>query len=139
MKKEQRYNMSTEEFDYCDDEEEAEARDEHRYIFCVRQAFGETPCLDTFYELQVPSGLTGEQAQIMTKLDARFCKEQIQADTRAFQGMDLRIKFNPSMFQNVCLVRTVCEITADDLEKIVVQKYREGKLLDFLEESAIKP
>lgn len=110
----------------------------HRYLFTVRQGFGLDPCVDTFYELQVPTGITGDQAMVMSKLNPSFCKEEIAADTQALNGMQLRLRFNQDMFQRVCLVRTCTPISAELLDDIVANKHRDGRLVSFLEESAIK-
>ena len=53
---------------------------EYRYLFLVRQQFGEEPHVDSFYELQVPPGLTGDQAKIMTMLNPEFCQKEMSAD-----------------------------------------------------------
>ena len=110
---------------------------QHRYLFTVRQQFGEEPRVDAFYELKVPAGVTGDQAKIMTKLDKRWCKEEIQKDTQALNGMQLRLRFNSDMFQHVCLVRTQHPITADDLDAIIQMKNTEGTLKEFLDESVV--
>jgi len=111
---------------------------EYRYLFLVRQRFGEVPTVDSFYQLQLPAGLTGDQAKVMTVLNADFCKEELTADTQTLFGMDLRLRANSDMFNSVCLVRTTSEIDADDLDIIIANKHSEGELLDFLDESAIK-
>jgi hypothetical protein len=112
--------------------------DQFRYLFTVRQQFGEPPRVDSFYELSMPAGITGEQAQVMTKLNKKWCKDEIAEDTQALHGMQLRLRFNSDMFQHVCLVRTHCEITCDELDNIITMKNVENKLIDFLDESAIK-
>jgi len=103
--------------------------DEHRYLFTVRQRFNEVPVVDTFYELRVPSGLTGDQAKIMKKLKEDFIKEEIAEDTSALHGMQMRLRFNS--------VRTVSPITAEDLDEIVAMKHSTKELMDFLNESTI--
>ena len=40
----------------------------HRYLFLVRQPFGDVPGIDSFYKVGVPEGVTKEQALIMEKL-----------------------------------------------------------------------
>lgn len=112
--------------------------EEHRYLFTVRQQFGETPKVDSFYELRVPSGITGDQAAIMKKLNKTWCQKEIAEDTSSLSGMQLRLRFNSDMYPKVCLVRTVCEIDVETLDSIVQMKNFEGKLMDFLDESAIK-
>jgi len=116
---------------------EQDESDQHRYLFTVRQQFGRPPNVDSFYELTVPAGLTSEQAAIMTKLNSEFCKEEISEDTTALSGMQLRLRFNSDMYQKVCLVRTYSELTAEDLDSMLTMKHNEGKLMDFLDESAI--
>jgi len=111
--------------------------DEHRYLFTVRQRFNEMPKCDSFYELQVPAGLTSEQAQIFKRLNENFCRDEISADTTALNGMSMRVRFNPDMYQRVCLVRTTAEITAEDMDVIIEEKHREDALTTFLDESAI--
>jgi len=111
--------------------------DEHRYIFTVRQRFNEVPVCDSFYELQVPVGLTGDQAKIFKKLNENFCKEEISADTTALSGMKMRLRFNQDMFQHVCLVRTKMPITAEDMDVIIMAKHQEKELGEFLDESSI--
>jgi len=120
-----------------DEVETEEYTDEatHRYIFTVRQRFGECPDIDCFHELKVPSGLTGDHAKIMKRLKDDFCKEEIGADTAALHGMELRLRFNPDMYQKVCLVRTTMEITPDELSAVIASKHRENKLKAFLDEA----
>lgn len=120
-------------------EEYDEDDGKHRYLFTVRQAFGQEPRLDTFYELTVPVGLTGDQALLMTKLDGRFCQKEISADTQALQGMGLRLRFNSDAYPDVCLVRTHCEITDEELESILLDKHRNGTLIEFLDDAAVTP
>jgi hypothetical protein len=115
-----------------------EEYDQHRYLFLVRQRFGEIPELDSFYELSVPSGTTQDHARVMVKLDKDWCKEQITSDTQALSGMQLRQRFNTDMYPSVCLVRTTCEIEREDLNHIIAEKHRLGELMAFLDESAIK-
>ena len=117
---------------------DVEETEQRRYLFTVRQQFGEQPKVDSFYELTVPAGITGDQAEIMTKLNKEWCNDEIRADTEALKGMKIRLRFNSDMFQKVCLVRTNFEIDAEDLDSIIVMKNIEGKLIKFLEESAIK-
>jgi hypothetical protein len=111
---------------------------EHRYLFTVRQTFGEEPHVDCFYKLRAPAGLTEEQAQIMKKLHKTWMQDEINEDTSSLSGMELRLRFNQDMYQWVCLVRTTCEITAEDLDLIIKQRQRDGKLKEFLDESALK-
>ena len=111
--------------------------DEHRYLFTVRQQFGQPPAVDAFYELRMPAGITGDQAKVMTKLNKGWCKAEISEDTQSLSGMQLRLRFNSDMYPKVCLVRTYSEITHDDLNSIVQMKNTEGKLMEFLDESAI--
>jgi len=117
-------------------EEHTEA-DEHRYLFTVRQRFNEVPAVDSFYELTVPSGITSEQAQIMKKLKEDFIRKEISSDTTALQGMQMRLRFNSDMYPNVCLVRTVSPITADDLDRIIEMRHSDGELMPFLKESEV--
>jgi len=112
-------------------------KDEHRYLFTVRQQFGQPPAVDSFYELQVPSGITGSQAAIMKKLNEEWCKDEISEDTRTLHSMELRLRFNADMYPKVCLVRTTCDIDREELDGIIIMKNVEGKLMDFLDESAI--
>ena len=114
------------------------SENEHRYLFTVRQQFGETPAVDSFYELQVPAGITGDQAKIMTKLNEKWCRDEIVEDTKALQGMSLRLRFNSDMYPKVCLVRTQCEITSENLDCIIQSKHDRGSLMEFLDESAVK-
>jgi len=111
--------------------------EEHRYLFTVRQQFGETPKVDSFYELKVPSGITGDQAAVMRKLNEGWCKTEINEDTQSLNGMQMRLRFNSDMYPKVCLVRTTCEINAEELDGIIAMKAGENKLIDFLDESAI--
>jgi len=111
--------------------------DEHRYLFTVRQQFGKTPAIDSFYELTVPPGITGDQAQVMIKLNATWCKNEMEKDTSALKGMQMRLRFNSDIYQHVCLVRTESSITAEDLDSIVAMKHDEGKLIEFLDKSAV--
>lgn len=111
--------------------------EEHRYLFTVRQGFGEKPSVDAFYELKVPAGITVDQAAIMTKLNNKWCREEINEDTSTLNSMQLRLRFNTDMYQKVCLVRTRSEITAEDLDSILEMKVHENTLMKFLDESAI--
>lgn len=111
--------------------------DEHRYLFTVRQQFGKPPKVDSFYQLRVPSGITGDHAAVMKKLNKDWCQSEISEDTQSLNGMQMRLRFNSDMYQKVCLVRTHCEITAEDLDNIIAMKNGEGILIDFLDESAI--
>ncbi len=107
----------------------------YRYLFLVRQRWNDIPRVDSFYELKVPANLTGDQLKIMTKLDENFCKEEFPQDTQALNGMLLRLRFNSDMFQNVCLIRSPCPITADDLDIIIKTKHHDKTLDKFLDES----
>ena len=118
-----------------DNDDETE---EHRYLFIVRQQFGEEPIIDSFYKLSMPAGITGDQAQVMTKLNDSWCKKEIAEDTQSLNGMQLRLRFNMDMYQKVCLVRSTTEIAAEDLEHIIQSKHERGTLMSFLDESAIK-
>ena len=109
-----------------------------RYLFTVRQTFGKAPAIDSFYELKMPAGITGDQAKVMMKLNKSWCKDEIHNDTRALSGMQLRLRFNSDMFQHVCLVRTYSPISIEDMDHIVAEKHNRDTLMDFLEESAIK-
>ena len=111
--------------------------DQHRYLFTVRQQFGEVPAVDTFYKLTVPQGITTEHAKVMTKLNDTWCKKEIASDTQALNGMQLRLRFNADMFPKVCLVRVPGEISLEVLESILQEKHERGTLMDFLDESAI--
>ena len=126
--------MNKEEYNEYDDVEESE---QHRYIFTVRQFFGQDPHVDCFHDLSVPSVLTGDQAQIMKKLSPDWCIDEIRADTQAYNGMDLRLRMNGDFFPHICLVRTNFEITADDLDMILKDKHHDGTLSEFLDESKV--
>lgn len=117
---------------------ETEITEEYRYLFTVRQQFGEEPNVDSFYELKVPAGITGDQAKVMTKLHPDWCKSEISEDTQTLRGMELRLRFNSDMYQRVCLVYTSSPIDADDLDNIIKSKHREGSLKTFLDEAALK-
>lgn len=126
------------EIEFTDEYEEG-AEDFHRYLFTVRQRFGVEPELDSFYELQVPSGTTSAHAKIMGRLtDYEWQKDAIKSDTSALKGMEMRLRFNSDMYQRVCLVTTVCEIDRETLETIIQAKHKEGILVKFLDENAVK-
>lgn len=112
--------------------------EEYRYLFIVRQEFNEVPAVDSFYELQVPAGLTSDHAKVMTKLNEGFCKNEISQDTSALNGMQLRLRFNQDMFQKVCMVRTATPIDADDLQSVINIKFKRGLLANFLKDSSLK-
>jgi len=117
------------------DNEEAQ----YRYLFTVRQEFCCEPEVDTFHMIRVPVGITQEQADIMLKLNEDFCKEEMAADTLALKGMRLRLRFNTNMYQSVCIVNTTIEISTEDLNTILKQKFKDKKLPAFLKESALLP
>lgn len=111
---------------------------EYRYLFTVRQEFGDEPSVDAFYEMQVPAGITGDHAKVMRRLKENWCDDEIRNDVRSLEGMRMRLRFNSDMYQHVCLVRTTSPITADDLDGIVKAKHTLGELKEFLDESAVK-
>lgn len=111
--------------------------EEHRYLFTVRQRFDESPIVDAFYELTVPPGVTTAHAEVMVKLNENWCAVEMKADTAALNGMQLRLRFNSDMYNNVCMVRTQSEITAETLNDIIAMKSADGALMEFLNDSAI--
>jgi hypothetical protein len=111
--------------------------DEYRYLFLVRQRFGTEPFVDSFYQLTVPPGITKDQARVMGVLNPEFCKEELANDGRAMKGMELRMRFNTDIYQNICLVRTAVPITAEMLDLIILEKHRNGTLDRFLNEAKI--
>lgn len=110
---------------------------EYRYLFLVRQPFGKSPQVDSFYQLTVPPGLTGEQAQIMTVLNPDFCQKELSQDGNAIKGMSLRLRFNTDIYQKICLVKTTRPIDAETLDAIIVNHHREGTLMEFLKGAEI--
>jgi len=112
-------------------------KETHRYIFLVRQQFGKDPALDSFYKLVSPSGMTGDEIKMMTILKEDWEKESLKADTSAFSGMDLRLRFNSDMFQKVCMVKSTVDLSYDDIDMYIKSKHITGELMEFLEESAI--
>ena len=111
--------------------------EQHRYLFTVRQRFNKEPIIDCFYKLVTEDGLTNDQMKMWKTLDGDFQKKEIKEDTDAFSGMSLRLRFNSDMYQDVCLVRTYDEITAEVLESIIQDKYRTKDLETFLEKSKV--
>lgn len=110
---------------------------EYRYVFLVRQQFNKEPSMDSFYQLTVPPGLSGDQARIMVKLNPDFCRNEIRQDNEAMKGMSMRMRFNTDMFQNICMVKTTSPISATELDSYVKMKCRDGELDEFLNESKI--
>ena len=119
-------------------EEIEEQVEMHRYLYTVRQRFGQAPELDTFYEVTIPDGVTGEQAKIMNTLsDGKFCTKEIETDNNAMRGISMRLRFNSDMYQSICLVKSECELDAETLEMVIAAKHIEGTLMKFLDDSAI--
>jgi hypothetical protein len=110
---------------------------DERYLFTVRQRFGETPVVDSFYRVRIPSGLTGEQAKTMIALKEDYLKEERSEDVNALNGMQLRLRFNQDMFQKVCMVSVNGEIDAEALDIIVAMKHKEGTLAKFLKDASL--
>ena len=110
---------------------------EYRYAFLVRQQFAKEPAVDAFYEVQLPDGYTGSEADMMATLKPGWHEEEIRSDSQALFGMEMRARYNSDMYQSVCLVRCPVPLTADDLDAIIKDKHRNGTLLDFLAKSAI--
>ncbi len=109
----------------------------NRYLFLIRQKFGGDPYVDSFFKVRTPDGLNSEQMKVMTKLKEDFCSDELKADSAAYQGMELRLRFNTDFYQHICLIRSEVEITAEDLDMIVTERHRIGKLTEFLDESKI--
>ena len=120
-----------------------ELEEEYRYIFLLRNGSGawdrngNSPTVDSFYQLTVPPGITGDQARVMVRLNPEFCQEEIARDGHAMKGMSLRMRFNQDMYQKVLLVKTTTPITAEDLDKIIEYKYNAGTLTEFLKDASI--
>lgn len=112
--------------------------DSFRYLFTVRQRFGEEPEVDTFYKVQIPEGLSGSEADMLATLKPGWCEKEITNDANAVRGMELRLRFNSDMFQSVCMVNTTFELDVDDLDMVIKQKHRDGELKEFLAKSALK-
>ena len=116
---------------------ETMSKELHRYLFTVRQQFNSEPNIDSFYKLTSPSGMTGAQIKTMTVLKPGWEQDSLSSDSSAFKGMSLRLRFNSDMFQRVCLVKSISEITSDELDSHIQLKYKEQKLAEFLDESAV--
>ena len=112
-------------------------KEQHRFIFTVRQRFNSNPNVDCFYKLVSPSGMSGDEVKMMTVLKPGWESETLKADTHAMSGMTLRLRFNGDLYQKVLLVRSSVDLSADDLENYIVMKYKDGELDDFLKESTI--
>lgn len=110
----------------------------NRYLFTVRQQFGEEPNVDTFYKVKIPPGLSGSEADMLQTLKPGWYEKEINEDSRTIQGMELRLRYNSDMYQRVCMVTCEAEIDADMLDTIIKQKHRDGILKEFLDKSAIK-
>ena len=106
-------------------------------MFTVRQRFGAEPILDCFYKVQTPDGMTPDQMKMWSILDPRWEKKNMKADTDAFRGMDLRLRFNSDMFQGVCMVRTEEKLTDTDLEMVIQGKHNTNELMEWLKEAKI--
>jgi hypothetical protein len=115
--------------------------EEYRYLFLVRMPGNgfdhEPPHVDSFYQVTVPPGISGDQAKVMTVLNPDFCKKERNADGHALKGMTLRLRFNQDMYQSVCMVRTEFPITAEDLDAVVAAKYEDRTLKEWLDSAAI--
>jgi len=109
----------------------------HRYLFLVRQRFNTEPCVDSFYKLVSPGGMSSDEIKMMTVLKPNWEKESLDADTEVFKGMGLRLRFNADMFQKICLVKSEFEISDEELDMYIKMKYRDGELTEFLNESKI--
>lgn len=110
---------------------------EQRYIFLVRQTFGDEPQVDAFYQVQSTDygEMTPDQVKIMETLGAKY--EIAKSDRRAITGMQMRYRFNQDMFQGICMVRTDGELSRDVLNVFIKGKHATGELKDWLEESKI--
>jgi len=111
----------------------------HRYIFTVRQRFGEVPVVDTWYEVTVPAGISGDDAKIMNTLsDGNFYKKEIKQDSDAMRGMGIRLRMNSDMYPKICLIRSDdYELTAEMLDDVVANKHQTGDLMKFLKDAEI--
>lgn len=108
-----------------------------RYMFTVRQPFGQEPCLDGFYEVQSPEGMTNSEVEMWRTIVPGWKDEEIKQDSQTYHHLGLRLRFNSDMFQNVCLVKSDIALDREMLEAVVVSKYIDGTLMDFLKKSAI--
>ena len=109
----------------------------NRYLFLVRQRFGEDPHIDSFYELRSPNNVTIDTVKVMQGLKPDWEMTNIKEDSITMESMALRIRFNTDMFPHVCLVKSSSELTVDDLEMIVVSKFKTNELTDFLKEARV--
>ena len=110
---------------------------EHRYMFTVRQQFGQVPELDAFYEVKSPDGITAEEADTWRTLNPEWCKDEIHEDSQTYRNLGMRLRFNSDMWQKVCLVRTEMELDRDTLDAVIKSKHELGELEKFLKESSI--
>jgi len=110
--------------------------EEYRYLFTVRHSFDSDPNIDCFYEVKVPD-VSGTDAKVMMGLKSDWMAEELKDDTSALSGMSMRLRVNTDLFQGVCLVRSPCTLDADELENVIIMKYKEGKLTKFLKEASI--
>lgn len=111
--------------------------EEHRYLFTVRQEFGKTPRVDCFYELTMPSGITSDQAEVMTILKEDWCQEEMANDTHVYRMMQMRLRFNSDCFQSVCMVRSTIPLTDEMLNEHIKVKHNEGELEKFLKAARV--
>jgi len=109
----------------------------NRYVFTVRQRFGEDAQVDCFYKIQTECGLDADMIKVMQALQPEWEKEAITEDTNAITGMRMRLRFNGDMFAKVCLVKTESELTAEELNMLLTSYQHANTLMPFLEESAI--
>jgi len=116
---------------------------EHKYLYTVRQSFGEAPHLDCFYKMQVPKGITSshiaEMNALMQTEDNKFpfLEEEIRSDSHTYNNMKLRIQFNGDMFQRICLVKSDSEIDADTFESLLTMYHNDNTLVSYLNKSAV--
>jgi len=109
---------------------------EHRYLFLVRQEFGQEATLDSFYKLVTPSGMTNDQMRMWSTLDPDWNKDNIKADTDVYRNLDFRLRANNDMYNGVCLVRSAVDISADEFE-LILQYKEKDELLEFLDSSKV--
>lgn len=109
-----------------------------KYIFTVRQRFGEKPQLDTFYKIELPDVfldpefIAGGEELIPSHIIKQM--REVKANLRV---IELRLRFNIDMFPHVCLVSVKDMELSRDMFDAYITNMSTDELMCFLEESKL--